>query len=143
MNRKLLLGGSLSLFSFVGLVDSAYVAISSLNDAIVPCHVTRGCEEVLNSPYARVGGYSIAWLGVAYYALICLVGVFAASGYFKLLRYSLVPAGLAFLVTLLLVYLQAFVLHSFCEYCLMSAAMSILILMVHLLARPWEKDQPA
>jgi uncharacterized membrane protein len=143
MNGKLLMGGSLSLFSFAGLVDSAYVAISSLNYSIVPCHVTRGCEEVLNSPYARIGGYSLAWLGVIYYALICLVGVFAASGYFQLLRYSLVPAGMAFLFTLLLLYLQAFILHSFCEYCLMSAAMSILILIVHLIARPWEKDQPA
>jgi uncharacterized membrane protein len=141
MNRPILIGGSFSLFSFVGLLDSAYVALKSLNDSIIPCHVTQGCEEVLNSPYARIGGYSIAWLGVAYYAVMCLAGVFVTSGYSRLLRYSMVPACMAFLFTLLLIYLQAFVLHAYCEYCLMSASMSILILMFHLFAQPWKKDR--
>jgi uncharacterized membrane protein len=143
MKKGKLAGGLLAVFAFLGMLDSAFVGIKSLSQAILPCTITRGCEEVLNSPYARFAGFSIAWLGLAYYALIGIAGVFTFSGYSRILRLSLVPAILAFLFTLELIYLQAFVIHAFCDYCLLSASMSALILMVHLICRPWKNPNSA
>jgi uncharacterized membrane protein len=143
MKREQLAGGLLTGLAFVGMVDSAYVAIRSLDQAVLPCTITHGCEEVLNSPYARFSGISIAWLGLVYYALICLAGVFTFSGFSRTLRFSLVPAGMAFLFSLTLIYLQAFVIHAFCDYCLLSASMSILIFILHLIYGPWRKHAPS
>lgn len=143
MRKEKLAGGLLAGLAFLGMMDSAYVGIKSLNQAILPCNLTHGCEEVLNSPYARFAGLSIAWLGLAYYALICIAGVFSFSGYSRALRLSLAPAVMAFLFTLELIYLQAFVIHAFCDYCLLSASLSTLILIVHLIYKPWTSPNSA
>jgi hypothetical protein len=60
MKRQTLTGWMLVPPAFIGLVDSAYIAINSLQGFIVPCGWAGGCDQVLNSPYARVSGVSIA-----------------------------------------------------------------------------------
>ena len=137
MTRPQLTGILLVLFSFIGMVDSAYVALKSLDQTVVPCTVTRGCEEVLNSPYARIGGLSIAWSGLLYYMATAAGGVFSLFGFRSVLRLTGAAAVLAFLFTLYLFYLQAFVIRAFCDYCLLSATMVLGVLITHLAARPF------
>jgi uncharacterized membrane protein len=139
MITRTLLGGILAGLAFFGMIDSAYIGIKSLEGTVLPCTITHGCDEVLSSPYARVGGVSIAWLGLAFYGIITVSGMFVLFGFFRVLRYTLVLACLAFSFSLGLIYLQARVIHAFCDYCLLSALLVSLIFITHLVAKPWKK----
>jgi uncharacterized membrane protein len=139
MNNRALFGWILACLAFVGMIDSGYVAINSLMHFIVPCGIAKGCDEVLNSPYARIRGISIAWGGLAFYISMAFGGIFAAYGFDRILRLTLPITILAFAFTLYLFYLQAFVILAFCDYCLLSALLVTLSLALHLVVRAWKK----
>jgi uncharacterized membrane protein len=139
MKSQTLTGWMLVPPAFIGLIDSAYIAINSLQGFIVPCGWAGGCDQVLNSPYARVSGVSIAWAGLLFYAVVAGAGTFAIFGFSGQLRFTLMASILAFAFTLYLLYLQAVVLKAFCDYCLLSAFLVTLILAIHLFARPWDR----
>jgi uncharacterized membrane protein len=137
MTKRKICGILIIGLAFIGMVDSAYVAINSVQKFIVPCGITQGCDEVLNSPYARIAGVSIAWGGLLFYACNALSGMLVAFGFESVLRWTLPVSLVAFVCTLYLFYLQAFVVLAFCDYCLLSATLVTLILIIHLWARPW------
>ena len=126
------------LAAFVGMIDSAYVGFYSLSDTLIPCGPAGGCDEVLNSPYSHWGGISIAWFGFSFYLAVSAAGIFGLSGFQQVFRFTLIASLAAFLVTLYLLYVQAFVLQVFCDYCLLSAFLVFTILGLHLALRPWK-----
>lgn len=138
MRREALSGILLAALAFVGLIDAAYVGITSTQGFVIPCGLTGGCDQVLNSSYSKVAGVSIAWIGLGFYAFVLSVGVFAVFGFFGPMRLSLAVSLAAFAVNLYLLYLQAFVLKAYCDYCLLSALLITLILGVHISVRPWK-----
>lgn len=120
-----LIYGPAMLVSLIGLGDSIYLTVQRLTGQSVKCTVTTGCSAVLSSHYATVAGIPTAAFGsLAYFAAFSLATL-AAFGYER------ARTGLALLVapmlvmTLWLLYLQSFVLHAFCEFCLLSAAMTL------------------
>ncbi|MCG3160605.1 MAG: hypothetical protein JMDDDDMK_01674 [Acidobacteria bacterium] len=120
-----LIYGAAMLVSLIGLGDSIYLTVQHLTGQSVKCTVTTGCSAVLSSHYATIAGVPTAAFGsLAYFAAFSLATL-AAFGYER------ARTGLALLVapmlvmTLWLFYLQAFVLHAFCEFCLLSAAMTL------------------
>jgi uncharacterized membrane protein len=124
--------------AFLGLIDSAYLGINSLQGFVVPCGVTGGCEEVLNSSYSHLFGLSISWFGFCFYGLVAASALLSVFGFPGSLRVSMAASVLAFIVTLYLLYVQAFVLKAFCQYCLLSALLVTLILGFHLLTEGWK-----
>jgi uncharacterized membrane protein len=133
---------ALTTAAFFGMMDSSYVAFHASQGFLIPCGFAGGCDQVLNSAYARFLGISIAWFGLAFYLIITATSLFALFGYPEALRLSFIPAALAFPTTLYLFYLQAFVIRAFCDYCLLSASLVIVIFGLHLCARPWRSSGP-
>src|SRR4029077_9932972 len=83
--------------------------------------------RVLGSSYARLGSISGALLGVlASFTAFTLV-TFAACGYVRARIFLIPTIGAMFLGTLWLLYVQAFLLHAYCRYCLFSAATTFLL----------------
>ncbi|MGH9836232.1 MAG: vitamin K epoxide reductase family protein [Blastocatellia bacterium] len=117
--------GPAMLISLIGLADSVYLTVQHLTGQSVKCTVTSGCSAVLSSPYATVAGIPTAAFGALAYFTAFSFATLAAFGYER------ARTGLALLVapmlitTLWLLYLQAFVLHAYCEYCLLSAAVTL------------------
>jgi len=122
---------------FGGMVDSGYVGFHSLTGLLIPCGPAGGCDQVLNSAYSHWGGLSIAWFGFAFYLAVTAAGIFGLSGFPQVFRFSLIASLAAFLATLYLLYVQAFVLQAYCDYCLLSALLVFTILGAHLVLRPW------
>ena len=119
---------ALILLSFLGLVDTFYLGIK--RGKPVPCSITTGCEEVLNSRFSEVAGIPISWFGFAFYLAVLSAAVFSSFGEHALVKLVFWPALAGFLVSLVLVGIQAFVLHAYCQYCLGSAVLVTLILAV-------------
>ncbi len=113
-----------ALLSLVGLADAIYLTVQDLTGQSLRCTIVSGCSEVLSSSYAHLGPVPLAVLGAVAYFTVFSLAILAAFGY-QLARPLL--AGLVvvmFLTTLWLLYLQAFVIHHFCQYCLLSAAVT-------------------
>ena len=69
----------------------------------------------------------MAVIGVwGYFAAFCFA-IFAAFGYRRARLLFGVTVGAMFAMTLWLLYVQAFLLHAFCRYCLFSAAFTFLL----------------
>jgi uncharacterized membrane protein len=113
--------------SLCGIADALYLTVEHLTGESVKCTIIHGCSEVLSSPYATVAGYPLAGLGALAYFTIFSLAILALFGY-RLAGQLLLPlVGLMCLVSLWLIYLQAFVIHAFCQFCLLSAATTFVL----------------
>src|SRR5260221_14036881 len=112
------------ILSFLGFLDAAYLTIIHYKNVIPPCSIAHGCETVLTSQYATIGPVPIALLGVFFYlSVLSLLGILSQGLKPKLITKLLLGiTGLGVLIALGLIYLQAFVLHAYCQYCLASEA---------------------
>jgi uncharacterized membrane protein len=96
----------------------------------VTSSLTTGCEEVLNSRFSAVAGIPISWFGFAFYLTVFSAGVFGVFDDQRLLKLIFWPALLGFLISMGLVGVQAFILRAYCQYCLASAILTTLILIL-------------
>src|SRR2546423_1697193 len=124
-----------ALLSLLGLADAIYLTIEHVTGQSVRCTIIAGCSEVLSSSYAVVAGFPLALIGAAAYFSVFSLATLAAFGY-RVAATLLMPLSVAmFLVSLWLIYLQAFVIRAFCQFCLFSALITFLLLMVTVIAK--------
>ncbi len=122
-----------AVLSLAGIVDSLYLTIQHVTGQSVRCTLS-GCSEVLSSEYATVGGVPLALVGAAAYFTVFSFAILAVFGYAITWKLLSILVGLMFLTTLWLLYLQAFVIGHFCQYCLVSAAITICLTLLVLLS---------
>ena len=128
---------AMALLSLVGLVDALYLTIEHVTGQSVRCTIVSGCSEVLSSSYAVVAGIPLAAVGAAAYFTVFSLATLAIFGY-RLAGKLLAPlTALMVLVSLWLIYLQAFVIRAFCQFCLLSAAITIILFVIAFVA--WKK----
>ncbi len=116
-----------------GFVDASYLTVEHYRGVIPPCTTGFDCTSVLTSDYSVVAGVPIS-LGGAIFYLILLVGIFAYIDSKKtiILKCVLPLTLVSFLFSLWLVYLQIFVIHSICLYCMVSAVVSTVLFVTSL-----------
>jgi len=125
---RIILYSIAALFCLFGLADATYLTILALTGETAACSGQAGCQEVLGSAYARVAGIPVAAFGVAGYFTAFSCAIFAAFDYARSRKFFAIAVGILFAATLWLLYVQAFVLHAFCRYCLFSAAICFLLM---------------
>jgi uncharacterized membrane protein len=133
--RARLLDVCATLLALVGLGDAVYLTVEHLTGASLQCSITHGCAEVLGSRYATIGGFPLASLGALAYFTVFSLATLSAFGYAGARKFLALVVAIMFLFTLWLLYVQAFLLHAFCQYCLLSAATTTLLTIVVLLQR--------
>ncbi len=89
------------------------------------CTITTGCSEVLSSPYATVGRFPLAALGALAYFTVFSLATLSAFGYTSARKLLAAVVLVMCATSLWLLYLQAFVIQHFCQYCLLSAAVTL------------------
>jgi uncharacterized membrane protein len=117
-----------AVFCLLGLADATYLTVLALTGETAACSGQAGCFEVLGSAYSKVAGIPVAAFGVAGYFSAFTCATFAAFGYPRLRKFFALVVLVLFASTLWLLYVQAFVLHAFCRYCLFSAAITFLLM---------------
>lgn len=117
----------LAVLAVLGFSDATYLSIEHFSGVIPPCTI-HGCETVLTSAYSTVLGIPIALLGALYYfALLVIYFVYFEAKDARALVFALHLSVLGFLADLWFVSAQAFIIHAWCQYCLLSAAVSSVI----------------
>lgn len=88
------------------------------------------CERVQTSSYSRIGSFPVAGFGVAGYAALLIAAFLGLQPAFQ--RSRVIPAMLlgggilGVLFSAYLTYLEAFVIHAWCQWCIMSAVIMVL-----------------
>lgn len=124
-----------SLFAIIGLLDSVYLTVKHFRNEIVPCSLIEGCEVVLNSSYAEIYGIPIAALGGLAYFTAFSLAILAAFGNTKCWTLFGLLVAVMGITTLWLLYLQAFVLGAFCQFCLISAATTFGMVVIYTISK--------
>ena len=113
-----------AVVALFGLADGIYLTVEHVTGRTAQCIASSGCQEVLASEYAAFGPVPLAALGALAYFTAFSLALLAAFSYPKAAKLFLLLTGVMFATTLWLFYLQAWVLHAFCDYCLFSAAVT-------------------
>ena len=116
-----------AIVSLAGLADATYLSVQALTGETLGCGGSPDCFRVLGSSYARVAGIPVASFGVLAYFSVFTFATFAAFGYTRARIFLILTIAAMFLATLWFLYVQAFLLHAYCRYCLFSAATTFLL----------------
>lgn len=115
-----LLGGLVSLYMLAYALGLTGPVICGIGD----------CEAVQSSPYSRMGPIPVAAFGVVGYLVlmvVSLLGLQPASGGSRIVRWALLGGGvLGVAFSAYLTYLEAFVIHAWCQWCVSSAVIMVL-----------------
>lgn len=124
----------LILFALIGLFDASYMTASHFSNSAVYCSLFEGCDVVLASKYATLAGIPIALIGAVYYFFVfagATIGLITKKE--SIIRTVARVTTLGFIASLVLVYLQIFVIGSLCQFCMISAATSTLLFIAGML----------
>lgn len=127
MNRQ-----AIALLSLVGLFVSIYLLLHRLGMiGSLACGLEGGCETVQTSRFATFVGVPVPVWGTLGYGLLLLVSLAGlsprGSGSPRIAGVLLGLATGAFVFSLYLTALEAFVIHAWCRWCVVSAVLATLI----------------
>lgn len=122
------------LLAVLGLGVSAYLAYVEITHVAAVCGPVGECNAVQSSQYAQIAGIPVAVLGLINYVGVLVLWAMQRSGTGKWAR----PAALALLgltifgllFSIYLTLLEIFVIHAVCMWCLTSAIITALIMLV-------------
>ncbi len=132
------------LFAFFGLSDSIYIAQNEANNSPLLCNVNNlsGCNIVATSQYSYLFGISIAEYGVAFYAFIFVIAALELAVFDRMLRRVLQVASLIGVVaSAYLTFLEIFVIHALCIFCLVSALIALVVFIFASLIEPVRENR--
>lgn len=116
-----------AVIALLGLADAAFLTVAHLTGDDAVCGSIAGCSAVLGSAYATFKGLPTAAFGAVAYFTVFSAAILAAFGYQRMRGLLFAVVAAMFVASLYFLYLQAFVLHAFCPFCLFSAAMTFLL----------------
>ena len=115
-----------ALIALAGLADATYLTVTHLTGEDVVCG-SGDCSAVLGSVYASIAGIPTAAFGALAYFVAFSSATLAVFGYARARPLLMLVVMAMFGATLWLLYVQAFILHAFCPFCLLSAAFTFLL----------------
>jgi uncharacterized membrane protein len=128
-----------ALMSLVGVFVSAYLYLYKIGRIGTLACGTGGCETVQTSEWSRFLGVEVALIGLVGYALLFGIGLLALRPALARERWPvLLLTGLAaggVLFTVYLTFLELFVIHAICRWCVGSAAIIVSVLVLALLGQ--------
>jgi uncharacterized membrane protein len=120
--------------SIIGLLDAGYLSYSKIFAAKLYCTPGLGdCASVNASQWSYVFGIPVAYLGFLTYVAILLIVLFGKrikfiAPYQEYLFFFVTLVGILF--SGYLTYIEAAVLHTYCQWCVLSATMMTVLFVI-------------
>ncbi len=131
------------ILAFFGLADSVYLAQHEAGGTPLLCNIQNfsGCNIVAASPYSHIFGIPLAEFGVLFYGIVFVLAALEIVIFDRLLRRVLQATSLiGVIASLYFTLVQVFLIGAFCIYCLASALITLLILILASLIEPIGKQ---
>jgi uncharacterized membrane protein len=126
---------SAAFLSLAGLFISGYLYLYKIGRIGSLACGTGGCETVQLSPWSRFAGLEVSLIGVIGYA--CLLALSLASLQLDVRQWPIraiaFAAGIGVVFTLYLTYLELFIIHAICRWCIASGVIIVAIFVAALL----------
>lgn len=114
----------------IGIGVASYITIADSGGGAPACLAGGGgCETVAGSSYSHLVGVNVAVFGIAGYVLL-LAAALSRGDFGRFAGFTLALVGFAF--SAYLTYLELFVIHAICQWCVTSAALMALLLALNL-----------
>ena len=126
-----------ALLSLLGLFVSAYLYLYKIGRIGTLACGTGACETVQSSVWSRFAGVEVALIGVIGYGALLLVSLASLQAALTGRRWPavllavLAGGGVAF--TVYLTYIELFVIHAICRWCVGSATIIVALFILALL----------
>ena len=126
-----------AVLSLLGLLLSAYLYLYKIGRIGMLACGAGGCETVQQSAWSRFAGVEVSLIGRAGYAALLALSLAGLQPPLSTRRWpttllaALASVGVVF--TVYLTYLELFVIHAICRWCVGSAVIIVAILVVALL----------
>jgi uncharacterized membrane protein len=117
--------------ALIGVVDAYYDSYAIYTGQLLWCPPPiDGCNIVANSPYARIFDVPLGYFGLVYYLyMFALVALLALDPFSRGLRVgTLLYAATGVSFSIYFMYIQTTFIHAFCVYCLISAVLTLFLL---------------
>ena len=134
----------MALVALIGVFVSLYLTMFKLGYIGTLACGSGSCETVQLSKWGDFLGVPVAAWGVGYYAIVlglAFAGVqvrYESSA--RLTHWLVYVTGAGLLFSLWLTYLELFVIHALCRWCLGSAAMTLVLFVLALWDRRAERS---
>lgn len=133
MNKRMLA----ALVALAGMFVALYLTLYKLGYIGTLVCAVGSCETVQTSKWATLLGYPVGAWGVAYYVAVfalSLAGLSAALSESRAVSRLLVGmTGFGVIFSLWLTYLELFVIHAICQWCVISAILATALFVISLL----------
>lgn len=119
--------------SLAGFLIALYILLQKRKLHPVVCPMKGNCDAVVKSEYSKFFHIPVEYLGIAYYLLIFFSYLFlfvipSFNQQHPLFTFSVLSLSLvAFLFSIYLTFIQAFLIRQFCTWCLLSAFLCVTI----------------
>jgi uncharacterized membrane protein len=114
----------------LGVLDATYLLVYKLTNNNAMCIGSGGCHDVNFSSYSEIGGIPVSVFGIA--AFLVIAGILLLEPRLKFAQengslaiFGISLAGVAF--TAYLTWLEIYVIHAICPFCVASAVIISLI----------------
>lgn len=111
------------VLSTLGVIIAAYLLYGQLTLSPIICGITS-CGVVAGSKYAAFLGVPVAAWGLSFYTAV------AIFFYLRLNKFLLVTGIIGVIFSAYLTYLEAFVIKAWCQWCILSAWLTVGILII-------------
>jgi uncharacterized membrane protein len=126
-----------ALLSLTGLFISAYLYLYKIGRIGTLVCGAGECDTVQQSPWSRFAGFEVSLIGLAGYAVLLVVSLTSLQPAWSGRRWPanllVLLAGLGVAFSIYLTYLELFVIHAVCRWCVGSAVIIVGIFMAALL----------
>jgi uncharacterized membrane protein len=127
MSRRMLM----ALIALIGVFVSLYLTLYKLGYIGSLACGTGGCETVQLSKWGEFLGMPVAAWGIGYYGLVLVLAITGTQERFEasrsLTKTIAIVTGCGLLFTIWLTYLELFVIHAICRWCVGSATMTLVL----------------
>jgi uncharacterized membrane protein len=121
--------------SVIGAFLCAYIYRAKKQNKVLVCAIGTDCNKVIYSQYSTALGVPLEIIGVFYYSALAIVSGLLIFGVRSVLLFdvnfifTVISAAGAFL-SLIFIYVQTILIREWCEYCLVSAGLSLIIFFI-------------
>ncbi|MFH1534253.1 MAG: vitamin K epoxide reductase family protein [Nitrospirota bacterium] len=120
--------------AFLGFIDASYLTLVHYKGAELGCDAWGSCNVVTTSEYSVIFGIPMALMGALYYLSVLILALVYVDTKWKLpLKLIPIATSFGFLFSLWLIYLQLFIIHAICLYCMFSAGTSTTLFILSLI----------
>jgi len=130
MNKRMLV----ALVALAGVFVASYLTMYKLGYIGTLACAVGSCETVQTSKWATFLGFPVGAWGVAYYIFVLGLAIAGLTGQLadsrRLSEILLGVTGFGLVFSLWLTYLELFVIHAICQWCVISAILATILFIV-------------